>query len=193
MISSDLEGADLESWVASRAASATSDGAAAVRAVIEAYGDRLAATGLAGVVNQCTGNAALMRPGLETGVGSQQLRATYDAAFEDKRLESTFRFDDITVKDDFAAVRATTQGTITIRTAGKTQPARLRPLFVREPTGATGRSRSAFTSRCRSSQEGAAPASSESATRIRVRPASACGRRARRGADVYLPVQGPCR
>ena len=35
MIGSDLEGADLESRVASRAASATSDDAAAVRAVIQ--------------------------------------------------------------------------------------------------------------------------------------------------------------
>jgi hypothetical protein len=43
-------------------------------------------------------------------------------------------------------------------------------------TGAAGRSRSACTSRCRSSQEGAAPASRESATRIRARPASAGGR-----------------
>jgi hypothetical protein len=54
----------------------------------------------------------------------------------------------------------------------------------------------ASTSRCRSSQEGAAPASSESATRIRVRSASACGRRARRGSGydgVYLPVRGSCR
>jgi hypothetical protein len=94
------------------------------------------------------------------------------------------------------AVRATSQGTITIRATGETQPARLRQLFVLERTGTTGRSRSTCTSRCRSSQEGAAPASSESATRIRARSASASGRRARRGsgyADVYLPVQGPCR
>jgi hypothetical protein len=44
--------------------------------------------------------------------------------------------------------------------------------------------------------EGAAPASGESAVRVRARSASACGRRARRGsgyADVYLPVQGPGR
>jgi hypothetical protein len=99
-----------------------------------------------------------------------------------------------TVKRDLAAVRATSQGTITIRATGETQPARLRKLFVLERTGATGRSRSTCT--CRSSQEGTAPASSDSATRIRARSASACGRRARRGsgyADIYLPVQGPCR
>jgi ketosteroid isomerase-like protein len=68
--------------------------------------------------------------------------ATYDAAFENMRLDFTFRFDDITVKGDLAAVRATSQGTITIRAAGETQPARLRQLFVLERTGATGRSRS---------------------------------------------------
>lgn len=45
-------------------------------------------------------------------------------------------------------------------------------------------------------QEGAAPASSESASGMRARCASACGRRARRGsgyAGAYLPVQGPGR
>ena len=52
------------------------------------------------------------------------------------RLDFTFRFDDITVKGDLAAVRATSQGTITIRATGETQPARLRQLFVLERTGA---------------------------------------------------------
>ncbi len=170
MIGSDLEGADLESRVASWAASAIGDDAAAVRAVIEAYGDRLAAAAVAGVVSQYTGNAAVMQPELETVVGSQQLTATYDAAFENMRLDFTFRFDDITVKGDLAAVRATSQGTITIRATGGTQPARLRQPFVLERTGATGRSRSTCTSGCRSSQEGAAPASSASATRIRHVP-----------------------
>jgi ketosteroid isomerase-like protein len=62
MIGSDLEGADPESRVASWAASATSDDAAAVRAVIEAYGDRLAAADVVGVVSQYTGNAAVVQP-----------------------------------------------------------------------------------------------------------------------------------
>ena len=141
MISSDLEGADLENRVAGWAASAASaasaaiDDAAAVRAVIEAYGDRLAAADVAGVVSQFTGNAAAMQPELETVVGSQQLTATYHAAFENMRLDFTFRFDDITVQGDLAAVRATSQGTITIRATGETQPACLRQLFVLERTG----------------------------------------------------------
>ena len=140
------------------------------------------------------GNAAVLQPELETVVGSQQLTATYAAAFDNMRLDFTFRFDDITVKGDLAAVRATSQGTITIRAAGETQPARLRKLLVLERTGATGKSR--MYQQMPEQQEGAAPASSESATRIRIRSASACGRRARRGsgyAGVYVPVQGPCR
>ncbi len=62
MIGSDLAGADLESWMASWAAGATSDDATAVRAVIEAYGDWLAAADVAGVVSQYTANAAVMQP-----------------------------------------------------------------------------------------------------------------------------------
>jgi hypothetical protein len=42
----------------------------------------------------------------------------------------------ITVQGDLAAVRATSQGTITICATGETQPARLRQLFVLERTEA---------------------------------------------------------
>ena len=136
MISSDLEGIGLESRVAGWAASATIDDAAAVRAVIEAYGDRLAAADVAGVVSQFTGKAAAMQPGFQTVVGSQRLTATYDAAFENMRLDFTFRFDDITVRGDLAVVRATSRGAITIRATGETQPARLRQLFVLARVGA---------------------------------------------------------
>ena len=74
MIGSDLEGAYLKSRVASWAASATSDDAAAVRAVIEAYGDRLAAADVAGVVNQYTGNAAVMQPSSKPSYEVSSLR-----------------------------------------------------------------------------------------------------------------------
>ena len=133
--SAGLGSAGLERRVAGWVAGATVDDAAAVRAVIEAYGDRLAAADVAGVVSQFTGNGATMQPGLETAVGSQQLTATYDAALENMRLDFTFRSDDITIQGDLAAVRGTSQGSITIRATGETQPARLRQLFVLERTG----------------------------------------------------------
>ena len=49
-------------------------------------------------------------------------------------LDCTYRFDGITVKGDLAAVGATSQGTITIRVTGETQPAPLRQLLVLERT-----------------------------------------------------------
>src|SRR5262249_60800520 len=110
MISSHLEGADLESRVASWAASATSDDAAAVRAVIEAYSDRLAAADMADVVSQHTGDAAVMQPELETVIGSQQLTATYHATFGNMRLDFTFRFDGITGKRDPRGLRRASPG-----------------------------------------------------------------------------------
>jgi hypothetical protein len=52
MIGSDLEGVELESRAGNWATSAIRDDAAAVRAVIEAYGDRLAAADVAGHIRR---------------------------------------------------------------------------------------------------------------------------------------------
>jgi hypothetical protein len=71
------------------------------------------------------------------------------------------------------------------------------PAAVRSTTrGATGKSRSTCTSGCRSSQEGAAPASSESATGSGHVPhplAVAEHDAAPALTLIYLPVQGPGR
>ncbi len=189
MISSDLEGADLESRVASWAASATSDDAAAVRAVIEAYDDRLAAADVAGFVSQHTGNAAVVQPELETVVGSQQLSVTHDAAFKNMRLDFY-----VPIRRHHRQRRPRgSQG----NKPGDDHDPRYRrdatsasPAAVRSGThgGATGRSRSTCTSRRRSGQEGAAPESGESATRIRALSASVCGRRARRGGGGHVDL-----
>ena len=75
-------------------------------------------------------------PELESVLGSQQRTAAYDAAVGNMRLDVPSGFDDITVKGGLAAVRAASQGTITIRATGETtQPARLRQLFVLERMG----------------------------------------------------------
>lgn len=192
MTGSDLEGADLESRVASSAASAISDDAAGVRAVIEAYGDRLAAADVAGVVSQYTGHR---RRHAARARNRRRESAAYGHIRRRFREHAPGVYGPIRRHHRQRRPRGSQgnkPGTITIRATGETQPARLRQLFVLERTGATERSRSTCTSRCRSSQEGAAPASSESATRIRARSASACGRRARRGsgyADVCLPAR----
>lgn len=187
-------GADLESRVASWAASAISDDAAAVRAMIEAYGDRLAAADVARDVSQYTGNAADIQPELETVVGSQQLTATYDAAFETcawtLRSDSTTSSSKATPRQSGQQARGRSRSALPAKRNQRVSGS----CSFWNARGATGRSR--MYQQMPEQQEGAAPASSESATRIRIRSASACGRRARRGsgyAGVYVPVQGPCR
>jgi len=191
MIGSDLEGADLESRVASWAASATGDDAAAVRAVIEADGDRLAAADVAGAVSQYTGNAAVMQPWLETVVGSQQLTATEDAAFENLRSDSTTSPSKVTSGQSGQQARGRSRSPLPARRNQRVSGScsfwnARRPLedhAVRVPAVA-------------GAVEGAAPASSGSATRIRARSASLAV--AEHDAApaitlIYLPVQGPCR
>ena len=138
------------------------------------------------------------RPTSKPSKGVQQLTATYDAAIENMRLDFTFRFDDITVQGDLAAVRATSQGTITIRATGETQPARLRQLFVLERMGADWKIAQYMYQQMPEQTGGDCsgiwpippPGSGPS-------PSSASRRPARRGADPqvrsYLPAQGPCR
>src|SRR5271166_980632 len=111
------------------------------------------------------------------------------------RLDFTFRFHDITVKGDLGAVRATSQGTITIRATGETQPARLRRLFVLERTEATARSRSTCTSSCRSSLRGLLRhlASPPSGFGHVPHPLAVAEHDAAPVTLLYLPVQGPCR
>jgi ketosteroid isomerase-like protein len=186
MISSDPKGADLESRVASWAASATSDDAAVVHAVIETYGDQLAAADV----------AAVMQPELEAVVGSQHFTATYDAAFENMRLDFTFRFDEVTVKGDLAAVKATSQGTITsalpayatsaspaaVRSATPAGPLEVHAVHV--PAGA-GAVRRGLLRHLASPPPGFAHfphplsvAEHDAAPAVTL---------------IYLPVQGPCR
>ena len=188
MISSGLEGTGLESRVAGWAATAAIDDAAAVRAVIEAYGDRLAAADVAGVVSQFTGSAAAMQPGLETAVGSQQLTATYEPLW--RTCAWTLRSDPTTSPSKATSRPSAPPATGRSRSA---PPARRNQRVSGNCSfwnaqGPAGRSRSTYTSGCRSSFEGAAPASSESATRIGHFPSSASRRPARRGAGHYVDL-----
>jgi hypothetical protein len=183
MIGSDLEGADLESRVASWAASAISDDAAAVRAVIEAYGDRLAAADVAGDVSQYTRNAAVMQPELETVVGSQQLTATYDAAFE--TCAWTLRSDSTTSPSKATSRQSGQQARGRSRSA---LPARRNQRVSGSCSFWNARGpleNHACTSRCRSSRRGllrhlASPPPDSGTFRIRLRSPSTTRLRLRR-------------
>ena len=188
MISSDLEGTGLESRVAGPAASAIIDDAAAVRAVLEAYGDRLAAADVAGVVSQSTGNTAAMQPELETVVGASSLRP------HTTLLSGTCAW---TLRSDWTTSPSTaTSGRSGRQARGRSRsalPARRNQRVSGNCSFWTHGGRledraGTCTSSCRSSQEGTAPASSGSGTPIRALSAFARRWRARRGAGGHADL-----
>ena len=103
---------------------------AAIRKVIEAYGDRLQAADLPGIIALYTDDTAVMQPELETTIGKDQLAAAYQGAFANISMDFAFEFDDVLSNGDLAAVRTTAIGTITVKATGQAQPARFRELFV---------------------------------------------------------------
>jgi uncharacterized protein (TIGR02246 family) len=103
---------------------------AAIRKVIDAYGDRLRASDVRAVVDLYTDTAAVMQPELETTVGKQQLAAAYDSVFATMILDFTFELEEVLADGDIAAVRTTGTGTMTVRATGEAMPARFRELFV---------------------------------------------------------------
>ena len=92
-----------------------------------------------------------------------------------------FRFDGITVKGDLAAAWATSQGTITIRATGETQPARLPGCSSRMPE----QFRRGLLRHLASLPPGFGsvpqPLAFASTTRLTAAPASACPYRGRAG------------
>ncbi len=104
----------------------------AIKSVIEAYGDRLRAADVRGVVDLYTATAAVMQPEQETAVGTQQLTAAYQSGFDSLGIDVTFNCEDILAKGDLAAVRTRSTGTLTMRATGQAIPAKFRELFVLE-------------------------------------------------------------
>lgn len=105
---------------------------AAIRKVIEAYGDRLRAADIPGILALYTDDTVVMQPELETTVGQEQLAAAYRGAFENIGIDVAFEFGGIVSDGDLAAVRTEGTGTITVKATGQAQPARFRELFVLE-------------------------------------------------------------
>jgi uncharacterized protein (TIGR02246 family) len=103
---------------------------AAVRKVIDAYGDRLRASDVHAVVDLYTDTAAVMQPDQETIVGKQQLAAAYDGVFANMTLDFTFQLEEVLMDGEIATARTTGTGTMTVRATGEAVPARFRELFV---------------------------------------------------------------
>jgi uncharacterized protein (TIGR02246 family) len=106
------------------------DDATAVRAVIEAYGDKLRLDDVDAVVDLFTTDAAIVADGFPTAVGRAQITEIYGSALASVGMDYTYEFDQVETKGDTAVARTTSSGTTTVRASGKTSPGHYRELFV---------------------------------------------------------------
>jgi ketosteroid isomerase-like protein len=107
----------------------------AIRRVIEAYGDRLRAGDVAGIVSLYTHDATVMAPDLATASGTARISDVYTAALDACGMDYKFEFDAVHVSGDSAVARTRTTGATTVRASGAAVPGRNRELFVLRRAG----------------------------------------------------------
>ena len=103
---------------------------AAVRAVIESYGELRKAGDVEGLVNLFTREGSVMPPGAPTFVGAEQLREAYEPFRTAIGLECSYEFDEILADGDLASARTRSTGTVLNRQSGEQSPASWKELFV---------------------------------------------------------------
>lgn len=108
------------------------DDEAPVRAVIEAYAERLRESDVGAILGLYTDDAAVMQPEYETALGSSAIAVRYEEAFAACTMNETFEFERILVDNDLASVRTRSSGQITLKATGEILPVRYRELFVLE-------------------------------------------------------------
>jgi uncharacterized protein (TIGR02246 family) len=106
------------------------DDAAAVRALIKAYGDSLRLGDVEAIADLFTTEAAIMADGFPTAGGRTQITAIYTSALSSVGMDYTYEFDQVEVAGDTAVARTRSSGTTTVRACGQTSPGRYRELFV---------------------------------------------------------------
>ena len=102
----------------------------AVEQVIEAYGDKLRASDVGGVVDLFTDDGVAREPGQATAVGRQQLQAAYQRIGDELHIDVTFAFDGTLIDGDLAVVRTRATGTLTITPTGAVVPVEAREFFA---------------------------------------------------------------
>jgi len=106
---------------------------------IRAYGERLSANDIPGIVARFTEDGVLMQPDAPTAVGRQQLRAAYEYGLGLMQVNPTFTFDHFLAEGDLAVVRTHTRVSMTPRDTGVVQTLTGRELFVLRRGGAEWR------------------------------------------------------
>lgn len=102
----------------------------ALERTVRAYGERLNATDIPGIVALFTEDGVLMQPDAPTAVGREQLKAAYEYGLGQMHVNPMFSFDQFLVESDLAVVRTRTQVSVTLVATGEPQSLTGRELFV---------------------------------------------------------------
>ncbi|HEV8632441.1 MAG TPA: SgcJ/EcaC family oxidoreductase [Thermoanaerobaculia bacterium] len=104
---------------------------AAIKAVLESYEQALNASDVEGVVQLYTGDAVLLPPNAASAVGIDAVRATYTGIFRAIDLDLTFEIAEVSVvSPDWAFLRSSSKGVVTILANGARIPSNNHELFV---------------------------------------------------------------
>jgi uncharacterized protein (TIGR02246 family) len=104
---------------------------AGITAVLRSYQQALDAGDVDGVVELYTDDAVVLPPNAPSAVGIAAVRATYTGIFQAIDIDLTFQIAEVkVVSRDWAFLRSTSQGTITVLATGAKLPSSNHELFV---------------------------------------------------------------
>jgi uncharacterized protein (TIGR02246 family) len=106
-----------------------------IEALLKSYEQALNASDVEGVVKLYTDDAVLLPPNAPTAVGIDAVRATYRGIFQAIDLDLTFDIAEVqVVSPEWAFLRSTSKGSITILANGAQVPSSNHELFVLHKT-----------------------------------------------------------
>jgi uncharacterized protein (TIGR02246 family) len=104
---------------------------AAIKAVLKSYEQALNASDVEGVVQLYTDDAVLLAPGAPSAVGIQAVRAAYTGIFQAIDIDLTFEIAEVkVVSPNWAVLRSTSTGVVTVLANGAQIPSSNQELFV---------------------------------------------------------------
>jgi uncharacterized protein (TIGR02246 family) len=108
---------------------------AAITAVLKSYEQALNASDVQGVVKLYTDDAVLLPANAPSAVGIDAVRATYTGIFQAIHINLTFEIAEVkVVSPEWAFLRSTSNGTVTILATGAQIPSSNHELFVLHKT-----------------------------------------------------------
>jgi uncharacterized protein (TIGR02246 family) len=98
--------------------------------VTVSYRDALASSNPDNITDVFTADGIVMGPGSPTANGTAQLNSTYQGIFGAVALDLNFKIDEIILGNNYAFVRSTSAGTVTVNGSGASAPEENREVFI---------------------------------------------------------------